>query len=582
LRVVQAEQELFNKGLGDQGALAQEADKQNKTFSAQIERTGNILKNVGTDIGAIVAPSLLKLNDILKASAVFFRDELPGAIQATQVILSTRLAQAPAAIKKAFLELVLSLAESISAIDKSFRKIPVFIQRVALEAQKFFISKFILPIEDRFREFVETIAETTSILPFIGDNIEKSLKSFANNDAAESIKEIDASIAGLRDTLKGIDAKENPLVEGLRGGIESTRKEIELLQSDAEAVLEEIAIGQERINQQRKEEEAKKTKPTTETGSDTPDASQILTGLESGETAIDDLSPAEQDVLQQKLANDALRELVAERNQIILEGRKRQIQLQSVEGLQELGVDPETLPLLEQVALGILSLEEAVEQDPEVLGEIAKNERLQEILAEQLGIEKTAFDALIKQEQEKQKQREELQKKSFETRLKDTSEFFANLATLTESNNKKLTDISKAFAITETVISTYKTAQKAFENAFEVYGRTPQALAIGVAQAAFAVSTGLARVQQIKRAQTGGIVGGSGRGDSQLMALEPGELVVPRQFVPRLTPTFQQIMSGGEAEESTAGSNVTVNIELSDDAAQLITANQRENNDLGI
>ncbi len=67
----------------------------------------------------------------------------------------------------------------------------------------------------------------------------------------------------------------------------------------------------------------------------------------------------------------------------------------------------------------------------------------------------------------------------------------------------------------------------------------------GVAQATTQSSTGLQIVKQMNRLQTGGLVGGSGSGDTVPAMLEPGELVIPRHLVGELSSVMSHTGSGG-------------------------------------
>lgn len=84
--------------------------------------------------------------------------------------------------------------------------------------------------------------------------------------------------------------------------------------------------------------------------------------------------------------------------------------------------------------------------------------------------------------------------------------FFSNMASLTETGNKKLFEIGKVAAIAETTVSTYKAAQEAF-----TWGTKTGGPVLGYALAASAVVAGMARVAKISSTKMGG---GGGGGDT--------------------------------------------------------------------
>ena len=82
-------------------------------------------------------------------------------------------------------------------------------------------------------------------------------------------------------------------------------------------------------------------------------------------------------------------------------------------------------------------------------------------------------------------------------------------------------------------------------------------------------------IGKIRSGQDGGVVpGGFGGGDRVLTLLEPGEIITPERLNP-LSPNFEETFGGG-------GQEITVNIELSEEASQFITVGQREDTTLGV
>jgi len=205
------------------------------------------------------------------------------------------------------------------------------------------------------------------------------------------------------------------------------------------------------------------------------------------------------------------------------------------------------------------------------------NEAELEALRQHLGIKLSTYEefekkvqAMRKAEADKAKQ-DELRRQKQEQQA--TDKFYNDSISATSAFLGEQSAITKAFQIAETIRSTYAAAQ----SQFAVYSKSNPPLAY--AMAAAAVAAGLGRVSQISKARQGGIVGGSGTGDSQHMLLEPGELVVPKSLVPNFAQVFG---AGGGGGGAAAGGSVQVEIDITDDAAQIITARQRENTILGV
>lgn len=102
-------------------------------------------------------------------------------------------------------------------------------------------------------------------------------------------------------------------------------------------------------------------------------------------------------------------------------------------------------------------------------------------------------------------------------------------------------------------------------------------LAAGRISAAIVAATALPElIGKIRSGQDGGVVpGGFGGGDRIPFLLEPGEIITPERLNP-LSPNFDETFGGAGGQE------ITVNIELSEEASQFITVGQREDDTLGI
>ena len=105
-------------------------------------------------------------------------------------------------------------------------------------------------------------------------------------------------------------------------------------------------------------------------------------------------------------------------------------------------------------------------------------------------------------------------------------------------------------------------------------------IAQGNIQAGIVAATAVPQlISNIGGAQQGGIVGGGfGGGDRQLMALEAGELVVPKQ----IAPNFADIVAEAPFRDNQGSTQANVIIGFEDDASRFITVKQREDRALGV
>ena len=136
------------------------------------------------------------------------------------------------------------------------------------------------------------------------------------------------------------------------------------------------------------------------------------------------------------------------------------------------------------------------------------------------GAKKHELDLLLAQ-QEKEVENIKLarQRQVFQLRLDSSTKFAGDMASITKAmmdsgliQSKKFFKAYQAFAIAETMISTYSTAQKAYEKGMLLGG--PWGTAVAIAGAAAAVVQGMARVAQISSQKPagyakGGLIGGT-------------------------------------------------------------------------
>lgn len=121
--------------------------------------------------------------------------------------------------------------------------------------------------------------------------------------------------------------------------------------------------------------------------------------------------------------------------------------------------------------------------------------------------------------------------------VQGTAQATSQLTQLQSSRNSTLAGIGKAAAITQIGIDTAKSAMSIYAGFSTIPIVGP---ALGVAGAVAAIAFGAEKISQVRSAQEGGIVPGTGSGDIVPAMLEPGEIVVPRA----LAPTFQEEFAG--------------------------------------
>jgi hypothetical protein len=109
---------------------------------------------------------------------------------------------------------------------------------------------------------------------------------------------------------------------------------------------------------------------------------------------------------------------------------------------------------------------------------------------------------------EAEKAKRDLRRKTAEAAMQGTVDMLKNISSAMGTESKKAFEIQKAAQIGETIMSTYSSAQSAFQSfaSIPIVGT-----ALGAAAAAAAIAAGMARVQAIKSQQFKG--GGSAGGD---------------------------------------------------------------------
>jgi hypothetical protein len=149
----------------------------------------------------------------------------------------------------------------------------------------------------------------------------------------------------------------------------------------------------------------------------------------------------------------------------------------------------------------------------------------------------------------------------------------SQLVALNQSKNDKLRAAGKIASLAQISISTAEGAIAAYKSLAGIPIVGP---GLGIAAAGALTAYGLERAAQVRSAQQGGFVPGTGRGDRVPVLTEPGELIVPSP----LAPTFAQEIANLQSGEG--GGTARVELSLSDNLMDFIEVQNVERDNLGI
>lgn len=166
------------------------------------------------------------------------------------------------------------------------------------------------------------------------------------------------------------------------------------------------------------------------------------------------------------------------------------------------------------------------------------------------------------------REQEDAKKAQLQARALDaTQQAFSDAAMAAKVFGKKAFGIYKAFAISETIISTYRSAQQAFDALSWI---KPVGPVLGAAAAAAAVAAGMARVAMIAAEQPGGYAEGGYTGDGSAGQVAGNvhrkEYVLNAATTERIgVPTLDAMQYGGGA-----GTGKQVSVAFYDDRRKLL------------
>lgn len=150
-----------------------------------------------------------------------------------------------------------------------------------------------------------------------------------------------------------------------------------------------------------------------------------------------------------------------------------------------------------------------------------------------------------------------------------TQSAIGDLAQLQNSSNAELKAIGKAASIAQIAIKTAESAMNIFAGFSTIPFVGPE---LGLVAAAAAIAYGAEQIGNVAAAQTGGVVGGTGFGDSQPYLLEPGELIAPRQNFDEVVNSVAQSRGLGSQEQGEGGGYATVMLQLKGDLMDFVEA----------
>jgi hypothetical protein len=226
----------------------------------------------------------------------------------------------------------------------------------------------------------------------------------------------------------------------------------------------------------------------------------------------------------------------------------------------------------------------------ELEGNELEKERLRQHLAELQEIRSQGLSEKEKQQLENALKLRDAERKDIKYKLQEQEKFnektlesAQTLATTLFKNNKQaqmaLLLFNKTVALKDIAISTAKGVAKALGSA-----EPPRSWILAAITAAKGAIQLAAVASQVVGARDGALVGdgspNTARGDRVPFMLERGELVVPRR-------NFDEVVSATARSRgfietgTTAEREIMVKIDLSDNAAQILTADQFENTTLG-
>jgi hypothetical protein len=473
-------------------------------------------------------------------------------------------------------------------------------------------------LETRKKRIIQLQEEQAKLADQVLSNDQKVSES-----AAERLLQIDNEISKLQELNKVMAKK--PAQEG-GGGVETPQPTVEDDSLEQEKVNSQkridVKVRETELKIQQARREAEVLKAIREEATE----EEITSLREKNEL----LAEEERLKLENELLNAELKteELTAEREaQIEKQLELNEVELENVLAHKELlGEVAEEDRQKEQEAKDLIR---NIERDQQV----KFNEEEIKLLKDQLKGKKQITDKFLLEKINKQQQTDQRflkMQREFGTKfakadkalnsekLKGVRQTTGQLAALKNSENSKLKAIGKAAAIANIAIDTAKGAMAAYAALAGIPFVGP---ALGIAAAGALIAFGVEQTAAATKANTGAFVSRGITGvDNQPFLLSKGESVIPADITPELFNTFKQLReikeNGGlintlarqsilqpalqtttivneenienvgqtieDAQDEAEPQPISIDINIDDDVADFITAQQRENESLGI
>jgi len=169
------------------------------------------------------------------------------------------------------------------------------------------------------------------------------------------------------------------------------------------------------------------------------------------------------------------------------------------------------------------------------------------------------------------------------SQIQATQQITGALVGMQNSRNNTLKTLGKAAAVTQITIDTAKGAVAAFTGAVALLGPIAGPI-IGIPLAIAIGAYGAEKIGNVLSAQGGGVVPntiGGARDRVPIMA-EPGEVIIPKSLAPNFIQSQGRPDENIVPEEGQESNEINVVVGIEDDAADFLTAKQRENDALAI
>lgn len=455
-------------------------------------------------------------------------------------------------------------------------------------------------VKQIFQEFTLEVLENVQ---FVGEGLVELIRIFP----------------GLEDVGVKTFGNLSKVIEGVGKDIENTKAQVRELNAEIQGVGEDPLRGADRAKElDRTIEKEKKLKRDIQTTSGEAGAK---TGVQSGsgtgdlpdliETGKKKGGGGEEDTSRQEIARvkGEIEELLAlrrgaseeevkilnDKNQILADieaarliknDELRELELEKLRLKQEDILNAE-LEFQEKRDEQNASIRE-IEDEQRIEFNELEIEQLREFLQSKLDVEKElagerakayadARNKILKDEAKFGKDFASISRFIGSQEVKFASSIAEQLVSLEQSKSSRLRSIGKAAAIAKAVIDTANSAIEAYRSQF--VPPEPTSPARGAVAAAIAIAKGAAQISAIRGAQKGGVVPGTGIGDTVPALLEPGEIVIPNTRVEPLRQTFDDFISSRVSGES--GGEMRIEIDITQEASRFITARQVEGQTLG-